>query len=67
MRHVERTATVQQEYAQRQIVPGQRFDVEDQDVAALLALGRIKPEKGESGYVEQTYLTRDMKQRRKAA
>ena len=65
MRYVERTAKVEQEYAQRQVKVGQRFQVEEQDVNALLALGRIEPVSGEAGYV-QPYRTREMKARKAA-
>lgn len=67
MEYVERTAKVDQEYAQRQVKVGQRFHVEQQDVQVLLILGRIEPVDGEAGFIPPTtYRTRELKARKVA-
>jgi hypothetical protein len=63
-----RIAKVAQEYAGRDLQPGDPFDVEPQHVELLLLLDRIEPEEGEPGYVARDmtagapegYRTRDM-------
>lgn len=66
-RSVERVSAVEHEYAGRRLKVGEAFQCDAIDVELLLALGRIKPERGERGYVEpepQTYTTRAMTARR---
>ncbi len=60
-----RVAVKPQIYADRSIQPGEKFNVEPADIHVLLVLERIQPEPGELGYVEPTYMTRDMESRRK--
>jgi len=43
------------EYAGRVLSKGDEFEVEQEHIPLLLAIGRIEPEEGEEGY-----LTRDM-------
>lgn len=47
---MERTAKVAQEYRGKALKSGEKFDVEPQHVALLLAIGRIEPLEGEPGY-----------------
>ena len=64
----QRISAAPHEYAGRQYQVGDPFDCEAQDVALLLAIGRIAPEAGEPGYVDRDltaaapapYATRDM-------
>lgn len=49
----QRISASSHEYAGRQLAKGDPFECEAAHVTLLLALGRIVPEKGEPGYVEQ--------------
>jgi len=48
-----RTSRVAQEYAGRAIGVGERFEVEEQHIYLLLAIGRIEPEEGETGFARR--------------
>lgn len=64
-----RISAIEHEYAGARLKQGDAFECEENDLRFMLASGRIVPEKGEAGYVEerleQTYDTRDMVAKRR--
>lgn len=64
-----RTSAADHEFDGRRLKVGDVFECDPIYIETLLALGRIKPERGEKGYIPPgEYSTRDMTaKRRKAA
>lgn len=66
---MQRISAIEHEFDGRLLKVGEAFECEPLYVETLLALGRIKPERGERGFQEESneYQTRHMTAKRRKA